>query len=236
MSQVDCSAIIKEPNFCVGNPFFCKRAEWYKKKGKPNDGFLCTLFTGSDKCAVHQYADWYDWLFSDLRQVPMSVLEIGIGWARPNFGFLGTKRDWVFGTSQRGWRDYFSNSQVYAADVHNEVLFEDERIKSFWVDILNKNTLKAMKNKIGTQLDILIDDSLHTLEGQESLISVAYDWVKPGGFYIVEDVKAKTICSDSLPSLLKRGINDFAFVQTEPEMTDSVLQIIRIPYTINEAS
>ena len=231
LNQIKCAKEQKEQLFCIGNPHFCAKMDEYKLKGKPNDGLLCQLFNGSDKCLVHKYADVYDFLFRDLRQEIRHMLEIGIGSKSPKFRFTSAPR-WVIGASQRAWRNYFPSSRIYAADIDREVLFEEERIKSYHVDISKNDTLHALIEKIGTKLDILVDDSLHTLEGQENLISVAYDWIKPGGYYIVEDVPVKTICAHSLPSLLKRGVKDFAFVQTELVRFDSVLQVIRKPYSL----
>ena len=159
----------------------------------------------------------------------MEVLEIGIGSQSLQFTFTMSSK-FTIGASQRAWRDYFPKSQIYAADIDPDVLFQEERIKSFYVDILKNKTLHEMIEKIGSKLDILVDDSLHSVEGQNNLISVAYDWIKPGGYYVVEDVVIDTICTEMIKTLLKNGINDFAYVKTaDTHHKDSVLQIIRKP-------
>ncbi|XP_063726394.1 uncharacterized protein LOC134854175 [Symsagittifera roscoffensis] len=229
LRDVKCSDLQKEELFCIGHPGFCAKMNEYTRQGRPNDGKLCRFFDGSDKCEVHKYADVYDFIFRDIRHLKMEMLEIGIGSKSRKFQFTSAPR-WIIGASQRAWRDYFPKSQIYAADIDPDVLFEEERIKSFYVDILKNKTLHEMIEKIGSKLDILVDDSLHNVEGQNNLISVAYDWINPGGYYVVEDVVIDTVCTEMIKTLLKKGINDFAYVKTaDTFFKDSVLQIIRKP-------
>ncbi|XP_063712243.1 uncharacterized protein LOC134840392 [Symsagittifera roscoffensis] len=229
LNHVQCSDLQKEELFCIGHPGFCAKMNEYTRQGRPNDGKLCRLFNGSDKCELHKYADVYDFIFRDIRHEEMEVLEIGIGSQSLQFTFTMSSK-FTIGASQRAWRDYFPKSQIYAADIDPDVLFEEERIKSFYVDILKNKTLDEMIVKIGSKLDILVDDSLHSVEGQNNLISVAYEWIKPGGYYVVEDVVIDTICTEMIKTLLKKGINDFAYVKTaDTHHKDSVLQIIRKP-------
>merc|ERR1711862_1069705 len=37
-------------------------------------------------------------------------------------------------------------------------------------------------------VDIFIDDAEHTLDAQQNTLAALFDLVKPGGFYIIEDV------------------------------------------------
>ena len=46
------------------------------------------------------------------------------------------------GGSLKALRDYFPNKFIYGADVDKEVLFDDNRIKCFYLDQLNYKTFQ----------------------------------------------------------------------------------------------
>ena len=48
------------------------------------------------------------------------------------------------GVSLRVWIDYFFNAKIYGGDIDKEILFEEERSKTFYVDQLNSNSIKSM--------------------------------------------------------------------------------------------
>ena len=99
---------------------------------------------------AHTYADYYHSLFSHCRSTVKNVFECGIGTNNPDvpssMGIHGKP-----GASLRVWyslfcttngllqRDYFPNATVYGADVDANVLFEEERIKTFHVNKLDPN-------------------------------------------------------------------------------------------------
>ena len=62
------------------------------------------------------------------------------------------------------------------------------------VNISDKESTRRMFDHVGN-VNIFVDDSLHQPRAQESLLNVAYDYVRPGGFYFVEDVKPEDACN-----------------------------------------
>ncbi|XP_063729563.1 uncharacterized protein LOC134857121 [Symsagittifera roscoffensis] len=225
-----CQLMKKNHYFCIGTSDICGPMDEYTSRGKPNDGELCRKLNemGSDKCSRHNYPDYYHYFFKKISNRKLNILEIGLGsQVDPRFKSQ-MKKNFTIGGSQRVWRDYFTNSQIFGADVNPDIIFEEERLKTFHVDITKNETLNAMFDKIGVQLDILIDDSLHEPGPQENLLSVAFEKIKPGGFYIVEDVSSETFCDKALQSYLRRGFKSFAFIRTN-KIYDSVLSIIKKP-------
>ena len=93
------------------------------------------------------------------------------------------------GASLRVWRDYFTNSLVYGADIDKNILFEEDRIKTFYVDQLNEFSIKEMWSNINkSNFDIILDDGLHTFEAGIIMFLNSFDKLRKNGIYIIEDV------------------------------------------------
>ena len=52
------------------------------------------------------------------------------------------------GASLKMWRDYFPNAMIFGADIDKDILFNDQRITTFYVDQLNSDSIKEMWRKI----------------------------------------------------------------------------------------
>jgi hypothetical protein len=116
------------------------------------------------------------------------VFECGLGTNNPDFQSNMTV-DGMPGASLRVWRDYFKNAQIYGADIDKDILFQEDRIKTYYVDQLNTPSIEAMWKKIGMQnFDIIIDDGLHTTDANINLFINSFNKLKKNGIYIIEDV------------------------------------------------
>ena len=51
------------------------------------------------------------------------------------------------GASLRVWRDYFYNAEIYGADI-DKTNFSEKRIKTFFVDQLDKKEIKKCGNQL----------------------------------------------------------------------------------------
>jgi hypothetical protein len=93
------------------------------------------------------------------------------------------------GASLRVWRDYFINSLIYGADIDKDILFEEDRIKTYYVDQLNEYSIKEMWSNINkSNFDIIFDDGLHTFEAGMTMFINSFDKLRKNGIYIIEDV------------------------------------------------
>ena len=108
-------------------------------------------FYGSDKGGRnnhHNYSDYYSELFFNQRKRIKNFLEIGLGTndisMASNMGKEGIPL-----ASLKAWRDYFENANIYGADIDKNILKNDTRIKTFFVDQTNPETIKLMFEKIG---------------------------------------------------------------------------------------
>ena len=152
--------------------------------------YMCPLFEqkNSDKSTWHNYTTFYDYLFKSLDFKPTEVFELGIGTNNEDtpshMGRSGTP-----GASLRGFREYFPNANIYGADVDKRVLFEEERIKTYYCDQTNPMVIEKMWNEIGVdQFDLILEDGLHETYANKIFFSNSYHKLKPGGIYIIEDI------------------------------------------------
>jgi hypothetical protein len=114
---------------------------------------LCDIY-GSDKGSMiddikyetyngyaHNYTKIYSLLFSPLKMEKINILEVGLGTNNTsipsNMGELGKP-----GASLRVWKDYFNNASIYGADVDKDILFQEDRITTGYMDQLDKNSIE----------------------------------------------------------------------------------------------
>tara|TARA_R110000851_G_scaffold128419_1_gene260876 strand:- start:117 stop:1547 length:1431 start_codon:yes stop_codon:yes gene_type:complete len=146
----------------------------------------------SDKSTGHNYTTVYDYLFKDFRDKNINLVEIGLGTNNPtipsNMSINGTPKE-----SVRGWARYFKNSIIHGCDVDKGILQDEERIKTYFIDQLNLDTIKdfkhtVTKNNYDFKFDVIIDDGLHTDEANINLFKNLNDLLKINGLYIIEDL------------------------------------------------
>jgi demethylmacrocin O-methyltransferase len=139
-----------------------------------NDTSLDTLALryGADKSSrVHGYTRAYERHFAPLRDRPIALLEIGVG----------------SGASLRLWRDYFPHATVYGLDVAGGGSLELPGVRVFRGDQGDRATLERLVADTGP-LDIVIDDGGHLWAQQILSFKTLYPHLKPGGYYVVEDL------------------------------------------------
>ena len=175
-----------------------KITTYYSKNMADEIAKLCDLY-GSDKgeikqnghpytWASHTYADYYSTLFSHCRDSVRKVFECGLGTNNPelmsSMGVNGKP-----GASLRVWRDYFPNAMIYGADIDKDVLFEESRIKTFYMDQLDPQSIQEYWERLGEDnFDFMLDDGLHTFEAGSTLFSNSIDKLSKFGVYVIEDV------------------------------------------------
>jgi hypothetical protein len=160
---------------------------------------LCKLFEKykSDKCPAvhHTYSSKYYELLNPVKHQVKNMLEIGIG----NIPLMTQiiPDGYIPGASIKAWRDFFQNAIVYAVDILPEVLFEDERIKTYQLDQSSIESIQHFINNIKKEtsedfmFDFIIDDGSHIID---HMIISGYEfpkYLKEGGIYIIEDVQTK---------------------------------------------
>jgi hypothetical protein len=181
---------------------------------------MCRVMTsyGSDKGhGWHNYTTIYSVIFGKLRDRPLRIFELGLGTDNPklisSMGVNGRP-----GASLRGWRELFPRALVYGADIDRDILFQEDRIDTFYCDQLDSVAIRDLWSRpvLRDGMDIIIDDGLHTLEGNLSFLDGSLQHLRPGGFYVVEDIIQGTIENwrAQLDAVSKRFPNhEFALVE-----------------------
>lgn len=132
---------------------------------------------GSSSGHRHPYTAVYDLLFASLRYKDINFGEIGI----------------EYNQSMICWRNYFTEAKLWGWE------FYTEKITAALKDGLPNTTYLPMNvnyeqsiidgfENAGVQFDILIDDSTHKFEDQIRVAKIAHRFVKPGGFFVIEDI------------------------------------------------
>lgn len=124
----------------------------------------------TDKSTLnHGYTKWYDMLFSNIREEPLTIVEIGV---------------WE-GASLRMWREYFPNATITGVDK------VDREIQVDGVDIIicgqdDPDLISTLPNPI----DILIDDASHINSLTVQTFQNLFPLIKSGGgMYVIEDLQ-----------------------------------------------
>ena len=130
-----------------------------------------------DKGTVHSYIPEYERLFSPFRNKKINILEIGI----------------AYGESLELWDKYFTNANVFGADIHDIEIFskpggykDDERFTIWISDATKPEFLDVIGD---TKFDIIIDDGSHQLNDQISTFELLKDRINPGGLFIIDAIE-----------------------------------------------
>jgi hypothetical protein len=141
---------------------------------------------GSDKANSHNYHLVYGTILKN-NELPMNILEIGLGTNNSdvvsNMGDDGKP-----GASLRAFRDYLKNSNIYGADIDERILFNEERINTFFVDQTNPETFVELSNNLPNNFDLIIDDGLHSPNANILTLSFALGKIKEQGWVVIEDI------------------------------------------------
>ena len=121
---------------------------------------------------VHHFTEVYERFFSPLRFTAAKVFEIGI----------------AGGGSLEMWRDYFPKAAIYGIDIYPKTEMDSERVKTFVADQADRAQLAAVIDQFGGGYDIIVDDGGHSMEMQQVSVGRLFKYVKPGGYYVIEDV------------------------------------------------
>ena len=137
----------------------------------------------------HNYTLLYYSIFKDICDKKLKVFELGIGTTNTdipcNMGKHGRH-----GASLYGWREFFVNSEIFGADIDKQILFTDDRIKTFFCDVRDVNSIISMWNNqdLSGKFDIIIDDGLHIFNDNITFFINSIDKLSENGYYIFEDI------------------------------------------------
>jgi len=152
---------------------------------------ICFDKYGSDKSS-NDYHNIYGPLLKNRGEIT-GILEIGMG--TNNTDIVSNMGLWGYpGASLRAFRDFLKSAMIFGADIDKRILFEDERIQTFFVDQTDPLTLTELGKSIPSNLDLVIDDGLHSPNANIETLKFGLTKIKIGAWVVVED-----IALDALP-------------------------------------
>jgi hypothetical protein len=147
-----------------------------------------------DKGTTHRYIQTYERLFSPLKEIDITLLEIGVS----------------HGHSLKMWREYFNTATIMGIDLNYPTL----ELAGCEFHICDQtNEMQIIKILNGRKLDIVIDDGSHRLQDQLSSFCHIFPFLKMGGMYIIEDIQDP---AREIP-VFKERLGDCEVVDTRSE-------------------
>jgi len=177
---------------------------------------LCDIMTKchSDKGSYHNYTIIYYDYFNVISNNNLNIFELGLG---TNYTDIPSSMgpNGRPGASLYGWKEFFPNSNIYGADIDKRILFNDDRIKTYFCDQTNKQSVNNLWNNIdlvNLEFDIILDDGLHEFNANLTFFENSFFKLKKGGKYIIEDLFPETIKNfESIKEqlIIKHNISSF---------------------------
>ena len=139
----------------------------------------------------HNYTKEYEKYFEPLRNKKIKLLEIGVDW----------------GYSARTWLEYFPEGEIYGMDIVDKHEIKSGRFHFFLGDQSEERDLIQVLPGSEEKFDIIIDDGSHRQEDHQFTLSVLWDYLKRGGFYIIEDLNCKRTPNLKFPKVAVKTID-----------------------------
>lgn len=173
----------------------------------------------SDK-ALNFYHYIYSCLISSF-QDELNILEIGMGTNNPKI-VSSMGKNGNPGASLKAFRDTLPNSMIYGADIDKEILFSDDKIKTFYVNQIDQKSIDNLTKDINVKLDLIIDDGLHYQLSNLNSLLFALNNLNDNGYLVIEDIGIWTldtwkvikriIPANLEPTIIKMTDTNFVFI------------------------
>lgn len=119
----------------------------------------------------HNYSKQYESILEPLRELPIRLLEIGVG----------------DGKSINVWLDYFTHINAKIVGVDKDPVSSNRwRYEFLKADQTNAAALQPLT---AWAYDVIIDDGSHMPDGTITAFEMLWPFVKRGGYYVIEDLK-----------------------------------------------
>ena len=161
--------------------------ETFKKNGSNKGG----EWKYANKKIRHFYADFYEETLKDKKINNLLEIGIGLGIAQSHAGPLASDQP---GASFKSWKEIFPTANIFGADINKDVLFHEERIKTYYTDQLDKNELGNLKDQLkNIKFDVIIDDGFHAFESNINTFEILFSCLANDGLYFIEDIIFKDL-------------------------------------------
>src|SRR5579863_2494095 len=131
----------------------------------------------------------YHWLYGSIlgTRRASALLEIGLGTNNEDV-VSNMTRQGTPGASLRAFRDFLPEAHIYGADIDRRILFQEERVSTFFVDQTDIDSFAELSAALPDELDLIIDDGLHTPNANLASLVFGLGRLKVDGYFLVEDI------------------------------------------------
>lgn len=172
---------------------------------------------GDQHFEAHHYTEIYYSLFYLWQNNPIKMLEIGV--MDPRFP----------GTSIKMWKSFFSDLKFVGMDINPDALkLQEDGVSVFIGDQGKPDHLMSLINTYLQEYDIIIDDGSHIMSDILTSFNILYPMVKPGGYYIIEDLHCKQARGREVYDSIQEYL-DYQKDKSEIKVENKKLLIIRKP-------
>jgi hypothetical protein len=147
-------------------------------EGEPGLSALARRFQ-TDKWGVHRYTPHYERHLSRFVDLPINLLEIGIG------GYEDSDKG---GASLLMWKTYFPKGNIFGLDIYDKSFIDQERIRTFRGEQGDEARLCEIVTETGP-LDVVIDDGSHESADVIKTFNVLFPMLANDGIYVIEDTQ-----------------------------------------------
>lgn len=144
---------------------------------------------------LHDYAGFYEQHLSPLKEknTAINILEIGT----------------LRGGGLASWFFYFPKANFIGMDFNPfKIRYKSKRIRNMYADVSSKKILANTSKQLNQTFDLIIEDCSHMLIDQILCFFALFKHVKPGGYYVVEDLNFPYIGTSHNPTHEKIGLRD----------------------------
>ena len=97
------------------------------------------------------------------------------------------------GASLRAFREILPNATIFGADIDRRVLFQEPRIRTYFVDQTDLASLESLGKNVPDAIDLIIDDGLHAPNANLAVLAFGLRKLKPHGWLVIEDIPERAV-------------------------------------------
>lgn len=146
---------------------------------------------GSDQANHHNYHYFYGTALHRMGCVTR-LLEFGLGSNNLNV-VSNMGRQGRPGASLRAFRDFLPGAMLFGADIDRRILFEEDRIATFYVDQTDADAMQGLGRSLPEKIDFVIDDGLHSPNANLQTVRFGLERLAEGGWMVVEDIRLQAL-------------------------------------------
>ena len=137
------------------------------------DQYIQPIKNKKIRIEAHGYSEIYEKYLSNIKNHNLNILELGS----------------FYGNAAASFFFYFKNAKIYSGDIFPDLFrYKSLRIKNFFIDSSDENSLKKIIINNELNYDIIMEDASHSLKDQIISLFLLFKKISKGGIFICEEL------------------------------------------------